>query len=161
MRIYLRGWSRDMGQKELINASAEELKISDDEEKWVYRGKPPTIFRDTLSSKWPTYYTRLHVAWHQKMQFMGDYRMTIELTREDVLQLFKAMFGTELRAYLIEDKGFTVSEDFKKAVLKTIKLTDLTLGELAAMNAGQAAQESAAQEKMPENEPANATAVKH
>jgi hypothetical protein len=161
MRIYIRGWSRDMGEKELVSATSEELKISDDKERWVFRDKPPTIFRDAPYSKYPTYYPRLHVAWHQKMQYMGDYRMAMELTRGDVLQLFKAMFGTELRAYMIEDEGFTVSEGLKNAVLKTVKLTDLTLGELAAMSAAQAVQEPQVQEKATESDTASATIVKH
>lgn len=161
MRVTVRGWGRDMGEKELVSQTSEELKVSEDERRLVYRDMPPTIFRDAWFPKYPTYYTGLHVTWHQKMQYMGDYRMKLEFTRGDVLQLFKAMFGTELKAYLIEDKGFTVSEDLKKAVLKTVKLTDLTLGELAAMSAAQAVQEPPVQEKSTNTDPANASTVRH
>jgi hypothetical protein len=133
MKIEVRGWSRDMGTKELMECDLSETELSDDEQRSVSRNSRPTIFIERLLRR--LYISRLHIAWHQKFQLMGNYRAEISMTRGDVLRLFKAMYGAELRAYHIEDLGFTISEDLKKAVLKTVKLTDLTLGELASMTA--------------------------
>jgi hypothetical protein len=43
---------------------------------------------------------------------------------------------------LIERHGFTMSPEFIKAALRTVKLTDLTLGDLVAMNSAPAAEET-------------------
>ena len=64
--------------------------------------------------------------------------MEIKFSKSDIFRLFRCMYGKELGADLIERYGFTVSEDLKKAVLKTVKLTDVTLGELVAMTGASA-----------------------
>jgi hypothetical protein len=66
---------------------------------------------------------------------MGDYRMELEFSNDDIVHLFKARFGRELREWLIDDEGFTVSPELTKRVLRTVKLSDVTLGDLAAMHA--------------------------
>ena len=126
MRITVRGWGRDMGEKELIKCDLTDVSVSEDTT--VYRDKPPTIFAPLRG---------IYISWYQKFQLMGSYRVDTFFSRAEVLRLFKAQFGTELHASLIERYGFTISDDLKKAVLKTVKLTDLTLGELAAMSATQ------------------------
>ncbi len=60
--------------------------------------------------------------------------MEVFISYSDILRLFKARFGGVLNSSLIENEGFTMSPEFVKAALRTVKLTDLTLGDLAAMS---------------------------
>ena len=123
MKVTVRGWARDMGAKELAEFDLSDLRISRD----------GTAYRNT-----PVMYSRLGrvtVSWCQPMRYMGDYRMDLDFTADDVLKLFKANFGSELGASLIEEHDFTLSPELVKSILKSVKLSDLTLGDLAAMQA--------------------------
>ena len=127
MRITLRGWSRDMGEKVLMDSALEDASISDNGT--VYRDRAP-IIAETFRG--------LYIAWYQKLEALGissKYRMEIQLRRGEIMRLFRRSYGNELCADLIEKHGFTISDDLRNAVLKTVKLSDLTLGELAAMSA--------------------------
>jgi hypothetical protein len=126
-----------MGETVLVDHELDELAVSQSEKRTTYRGRPPTIFNG--------FFSKLYIAWHQRLQLMGNYRMEIKLSKSDVLRLFKCMYGRQLDADLIEQYGFTISEDLKKAVLKTVKLTDVTLGELASMTAQDAEEPSVEQ----------------
>ena len=132
-----------MGEKEIIQEDLAEISVSDNGT--VYRGKSPTIFE---SMRGP--FRDIAIAWHQKFSLMGSYRMDVHFTHSDVLRLFKAMFGTELRPWLLENQGFTVSPELAKMILQKVKLTDLTLGELMSMNSSGATETSAANEQSSE-----------
>jgi len=134
MKMTVRGWSRDMGQKQLADFNLSDIPIASNGT--AYPDRP------TMYSSW----RGVTVAWCQPMRYMGDYRMDIEFSRQDVLKLFRAKFGSELPASLIEEHGFTLSPELVKSVLKTVKLADLTLGELASM-AATATEEASAAEK--------------
>jgi hypothetical protein len=84
------------------------------------------------------------VRWGKELHLTGNYLMKLELTRDDVVQLFKASFGTELDVDLIERHGFTVSNELSRAVLRKVKLADLTLGDLASIATASAESEPAA-----------------
>jgi hypothetical protein len=86
------------------------------------------------------------VAWYQPLKLTGNYRMEVEFSYYDVKKLFGSTFGWVLNSSLIEEDGFTMSPEFVKAVLRTVKLTDLTLGDLVAMNSAPAADEKTAAE---------------
>jgi hypothetical protein len=124
MKITARGWNRDMGSKELTCIDLSELEIKTDESRTLWQHSPAMFLK--------RYYLGVEVHWVQELKMTGNYRVAVHLSRSDVLQLFKAVFGTRPSANLLE-QGFVVSDELKKAVLRTIKLTDLTLGELAAM----------------------------
>jgi hypothetical protein len=141
MRITARGWARDMGEKELMQYSLISAKFGNGT---IYRDQPPEIFNSARGVK---------VAWHQgNLRLMGDYRIDVEFSKWDVLKLFKSIFGNELKASLLERHGFTVSEDLKKAVLRSVKLSDVTLGDLAAMNSTENHDNPATAEKLIEAE---------
>jgi hypothetical protein len=125
MKISVRGWSRDMGTKEVVDFRLSEISVNEDSTRTVYRAKPG-IF---------TAPGRTFIAWFQHLRHMGDYRMEIELSNQDLLRLFKAKFGTELREWLVDDEGFTISPELTKRALRTVKLSDVTLADLAAMSA--------------------------
>ena len=124
MKITVRGWSRDMGTKVVADHNLAEISMSSDRSRSIGRDRPG-IF---------TSFEGLFVAWFQQLRHIGDYRMQIEFSDEDVVRLFKARFGSELRPWLIDDDGFTVSPEFTKRVLRSVKLSDVTLGDLAAMS---------------------------
>lgn len=137
MKVTVQGWARDMGTKELASHDLSELRISDE---WIYTNAP-TIFR---------LHGEISVCWPQELKLTGNYRMQVQFSRSDVMRLFKSMFGSELSASLIEEYGFTISPQLKKAILRTVKLSHLTLGDLAAMIGSSSAEESATAEKLVE-----------
>ena len=92
-----------------------------------------TVRRDT-PALYENYQRGITVAWFQELRLTGNYRMEVQLSRDDIVQLFKWAFDGELRSFLINDWKFTLSPELVKEALKTIKLTDLTLGDLIAMN---------------------------
>lgn len=139
MRISVTGWGRNMGERQLMECALNKLDQGDENGR-VYKNKPPVIYKD--------YFGKLSLAWHQNLSHMGDYRMEMNFSKADVLQLFKSMFGTELNTDLLERHGFSVSEDLKKTVLRSVKLSDVTLGDLAAMNSTESGQETATAEKL-------------
>lgn len=72
--------------------------------------------------------------WVQSVRYTGDYRVEVNLTRSDIVRLFKASFGSELDVNLLEDHGFTVSPELQKSVIGKIRLADLTIGDLAGLS---------------------------
>jgi hypothetical protein len=147
MRISARGWNRDMGTKEIAKFSLSEIRPSDQPTRPVGHDRPG-IF---------TAPGRLFIAWFQTLSHMGNYRMEMELSADEVLALFKAKFGAELREWLVDREGFTISPELTKRALRTIKLTDVTLADLAAMSVAPA-EEPATAEKLVEG---SATTSRH
>ncbi|MBY0531801.1 MAG: hypothetical protein K2P86_07500 [Xanthobacteraceae bacterium] len=123
MDISVRGWARDMGWKEILRHELVDAELSDDQNRTVSYNRPPKIFKS---------YGGVSITWGRNLSLMGDYRIEAELSKSDVMHLFKLAFGSELKAKLLE-QGFTASDDLKEAVLRTVKLSDVTLGDLAAM----------------------------
>jgi hypothetical protein len=142
MEITARGWNRDMGNKEICSIDVSELMLSKDQNRTVYRDRP------AMFGSYPT----VEVHWFKQLHLTGNYRMELRLTQSEVIRLFKGMFGTELRPWLIEQDGFTVSPELTRAILAKVKLTDLTLGELAAMTGAGSKDTPSAQEKNTEPE---------
>jgi hypothetical protein len=138
MKVSARGWGRDMGEKVLGNHFLLTMKLKTDGT--TYRDEP-VLYKNPGT---------VEVAWFQTMKLTGDYRMEVEFTRNDIMKLFKCMFGSELQQNLIEEWGLTFSPEVTKAILRTVKLSDLTLGDLAAMNTAPQSEEPAATEKAAE-----------
>jgi hypothetical protein len=114
--------------------------------------------KGTVRTDTPVLYENNHggmtVAWFQELKLTGNYRMEVQLSRNDIVKLFKTAFDGELRSFLINEWKFTMSPELVKEALKTVKLTDLTLGDLLAMN-NAPAEEPATAEKLVE--PSNVT----
>ncbi|KAB2881691.1 MAG: hypothetical protein F9K38_09540 [Pseudorhodoplanes sp.] len=118
-----------MGNTEFVQVDLSDLKLSKVQNKylpWNKVGLFPASRHGAFSG--------VEVHWGKELKMTGNYRMKIRLTRSDILYLFRTVFGDELSVSLIEEHGFTASSDLAKAILKTVKLTDLTLGELIEMN---------------------------
>jgi hypothetical protein len=145
MKITVRGWGRDMGEKEIANHYLLDIQYKDN----------GTVYRST-----PVIYDRggnTTVSWYQPLRFTGDYRMDVQFSRSDIMKLFKCAFGSVLNENLFERYGLSVSPELRNAILRTVKLSDLTLGDLAAMNA---APESEETESKPEvKEPAKVPSI--
>ena len=120
MRIVARGWSRNMGNTEIVNIELSELGINRSESRSIYWDRPG-LFGGMF---------RTFVAWGKNLRLTGSYRLEVEFSSADILQLFKARFGSVLDTMLLDEYGFTVSPEFEKAVLSKIKLADVTLGDL-------------------------------
>jgi hypothetical protein len=142
MKITVRGWARDCGTTVLADHDLTTVEYKSDKSRSVWRDKP-ALFSPTGG---------VFVAWCQKFRHVGDYRMEIELTTEEVLHLFKLHFGTELEESHLDILGFTVSPELTKRILRTVKLSDVTLGDLAAMNTS-AGEPPATAEKLVEASP--------
>src|SRR3954471_20474162 len=112
MRWTSRGWARNMGTTELAVLDLSNISNTDYRKVWAY----PAMYSDTRG---------VSVAWYQPMRHMGNYHMEITFPAQDVLKLFKAKFGTELGAWLVDDEGFTISEELMKRALRTVKLSEL------------------------------------
>jgi hypothetical protein len=125
MKISARGWSRDMGENVIAEFSLADIAVSQDPQRYVWREKQGIFER----------FGTTFIAWSQKLRLMGEYRMEIELSSEDVLHLFKSRYGTELGPWHLDYGGFTVSPELAKRLLRTVKLSEVTLGDLAAMHA--------------------------
>ena len=125
MKISVHGWGRNMGTDVLAEINLKDLEISDDMNGAVSRGRPKMFLR---------LYTDTLVAWCQKLRHMGEYYFAVELSDDDILHLYKSKFGTELTCWELDSGGFTVSPELAKRILSTIKLTDITLGQLMEMN---------------------------
>ena len=125
MYVTARGWSRNMGDNELGSIDVDELRLNYDQNKRLWFDKPQLF---------PTR-TGVEVHWGQELHLTGKYRMEITFLRSDIVQLFKAAFGSEINATMLDACGLTLSEDVKRQVLGTVKLADLTLGDLAKMTA--------------------------
>ncbi|MCG2665944.1 hypothetical protein ACFPFP_03250 [Bradyrhizobium sp. GCM10023182] len=136
MEITVRGWSRDMGETKIANHFLPGVEYREDGT--AYRDKP-VMYNSGCG---------ITVAWYQPLKLTGNYRMEVGLTRNDVMRLFKATFGSELQQSLVENHGLTFSPELVKAMLKTVKLTDLTLGDLVGMNAAAPAEKPAMADKL-------------
>ena len=138
MKVTVRGWGRNMGSKEIGNHSILNMKYKTDGT--AYRSEPVLYSRPG----------NITVAWFQPLKLTGGYRMEVQLTRDDIGKLFKCMFGSELQQNVIEEWGLSFSPEVVKSILKTVKLTDVTLGDLMAMNSSPS-EEPATAEKLVES----------
>jgi hypothetical protein len=119
MKITLRGWSRDMGKHPLIEWDLSSIEEANhDPEHWT--PCDPTIFQQP---------TELLIQWQQELRYVGNYRMRIQLSDDDILRLFRTRFGTKLKLSLVE-KGFEVSPELTKHIFRTVKLSEVTLDDL-------------------------------
>ena len=126
MRVTARGWSRNMGDNVIADIDLTEAAVTRDPTRRITFGNEPTVFRtgDGVS-----------IDWGKRVNMGGKYRWEVELTTDEIIRLFRVKVGSELDVGLLEQHGFTVSEDLQKKILGGIKLADLTIGDLARLGA--------------------------
>ena len=123
MKVSLRGWNRDMGKNALTDVDLTEIRPLRDTSKTV-SWDGVSIFKG---------FGEIGIHWRQKMSYTGNYRMEVNFDTSEIVHLFKAWNGTVLDVDLIDDHGFTVSDELRKRLLGEIKLADLTIGDLAGI----------------------------
>ncbi len=124
MKVTARGWNRNMGDNIIVDNDLSDLAVSRDPSRYILFDRQPAVFRSSHN---------ISIDWGKKLNYSGNYRMEVELSCSDILALFRTMFGSELDVDLVEEHGFTVSPELQKRILGTIKLADLTIGDLATL----------------------------
>ena len=126
MKVTARGWGRDMGENVIADVDLTETAVTRDPSRTISFGNDPVVFRtgDGVS-----------IDWGKRVILSGRYRWEVHLTTEEIMRLFRAKVGSELNVDLLDEHGFTVSEDLQKKILGSIKLADLTIGDLAKLGA--------------------------
>lgn len=123
MEVSLRGWHRNMGTNNLSNVDLTEIRPVRDANKLVqFNGT--SIFKG---------FGEVCIHWRQQMSYTGNYRMEVNFSTSEIVHLFKAWNDNVLDVNLIDEHGFTVSDDLRRRLLSEIKLADLTIGDLAGL----------------------------
>jgi hypothetical protein len=87
MRIMVRGWGRDQGEKELMNASLADAETAD-----TYTWGKTYLRIDHPDSRW----TKVRVTTSTELRLGGSYLLNIELSREEIAQLFYKTHGGDI-----------------------------------------------------------------
>jgi hypothetical protein len=123
MKINARGWGRNMGNTDLADFDLTDRPIRREENKPV-KWNDPGLFSTG---------GEVSIAWGKTMHLGGDYRVQIDFSHDEVAQMFKAAFGSQITADVLEKCGLTLSPELRKSALSKVKVADLTLGDLAKM----------------------------
>jgi hypothetical protein len=101
MRITVRGWGRDLGETEIMNASLDEAMI---EEGSYARGK---LYKKVLNPE-DRRRTSLRISTGTEVRLGGTYLMHVDLSRKEISQLF---FETHNGSMVRMFKAFIEEED--------------------------------------------------
>jgi hypothetical protein len=123
MQLKARGWGRDMGNTTIADIDFSELRVSREPTKTIGFSRPG--FFDVNGE--------VSVAWGKTLRFGGDYRLQVDFSYDEVAKMFRAAFGSELTPQILERCGLTLSDELQKSALSKVKVTDLTLGDLAKL----------------------------
>jgi hypothetical protein len=133
MKVTARGWGRDMGETVIADVDLTEAAVRRDPDRTISFGQDPIVFRKPIGG--------VSVDWGSRVTMGGKYRWEIQLNTDEIIRLFKLKLGSELDVDLLDDHGFTVSDDLKKRMIGSIKLADLTIGDLAKLSSTPAEEE--------------------
>jgi hypothetical protein len=123
MKLKARGWGRNMGIKTIADIDLSELGVRRESNKPVGFNRPGIFDVDG----------EISVAWHKTLHLGGDYRMQVDFSYDEVAKMFRAAFGSKLTPEILEKCGLTLSDQLQKLALSKVKVTDLTLGDLAKL----------------------------
>jgi hypothetical protein len=126
MKVTARGWGRNMGDNVIADVDLAEASVSRDPNRRISFDKDPTVFRTGEG---------VNIDWGKRVNLGGRYRWEVELTTDEIIYLFRMKVGAVLDVDLLEHHGFSVSEELQKKMLSSIKLADLTIGDLAKLGA--------------------------
>jgi hypothetical protein len=81
MRITVRGWGRDQGEKEIMNAALGDAETG-----------PTDSFSRDITYLWvdypESYRTKARVSRSAELRLGGTYLLQVELSKEEIAQLF-------------------------------------------------------------------------
>ena len=123
MELKARGWSRNMGETTIADINLGELKVRREPNKPIHFNNPG--FFDVSGE--------ISIAWGKTLHLGGDYRLQVDFSYNEIAKMFRAAFGSTLTPEILEQCGLTLSDELKKSALSKVKVTDLTLGDLAKM----------------------------
>lgn len=101
MRITVRGWGRDLGETEIMNASLDEAVVPEGN---YSRGK---VYKKVLNPE-NRRRTSLRISTGTEVRLGGTYLMHVELSRREIAELF---FETHNGSMVRMFKAFMEEED--------------------------------------------------
>jgi len=101
MRITVRGWGRDLGETEIMNAALEEAEIPGDT---FQRGK---LYKTVLNPD-DRRRTKMRVSTGTEVRLGGTYLLHLEMSRREIAQLF---YETHSGSMVRMVKAFIDEED--------------------------------------------------
>jgi hypothetical protein len=123
MQLKARGWGRNMGNTTIADIDLGDLRIRREPGKPVGFSSPGIFDVDG----------EISVAWGKTLHLGGDYRLQVDFSYDEIAKMFRAAFGSELTPQILEKCGLTLSDELQKSALSKVKVTDLTLGDLAKL----------------------------
>lgn len=135
MKVTARGWARNMGDTIIADVDLTEAAVRRDPDRNIRFGADPVVFKKPLGD--------VSIDWATRVTMGGKYRFEIQLSTDEIIRLFKLKLGSKLDVDLLDDHGFSVSDDLKKRMIGSIKLADLTIGDLAKLTSTPSAEEEA------------------
>jgi hypothetical protein len=104
MRITVRGWGRDLGETEIMNAGLEEAEIPEDT---FSRGK---LYKKVLDPD-DRRRTKVRISTGTEVRLGGTYLLHLELSRREIAQLF---FDTHSGSMVRMFKAFIEEEEHEE-----------------------------------------------
>jgi hypothetical protein len=123
MQLKARGWGRNMGNTTIADIDLSEMKVRREPNKPIGFSSPGIFDVDGEVS----------VAWGKTLHLGGDYRLQVDFSYDEVAKMFRAAFGSKLTPEILEKCGLALSDELQKSALSKVKVTDLTLGDLAKL----------------------------
>ncbi|MEO3432752.1 hypothetical protein [Inquilinus sp. CAU 1745] len=110
MRVAASGWSRHMGSNPIFNKNLENLVICDDA--WVAAASSWDNNTAFINSD------RLEIFHGRKIRLNGDYRVRIEIEKDEIAFIFKKIFGDNLSQEILDRFGLSVDESVLVSMLE-------------------------------------------
>lgn len=123
MQLKARGWGRNMGNTTIADIDLSGLRVRRERNKPVQFSNPGIFDVDG----------EISVAWAKTLHLGGDYRLQVDFSYDEIAKMFRAAFGSKLTAETLEKCGLTLSDELQKSALSKVKMSDLTLADLAKL----------------------------
>ena len=116
MDLIARGWRRNMGRNQIGSVEITSAIVQKEGDVWPYDKPAVRIGEGGVTIGWP----------QAKLSLNGDYRVTVELPKNEVARLFMLLFGDNLAPETLAQYGFKVdADDFAAEMLLDKPLGDI------------------------------------
>jgi hypothetical protein len=116
MDLNAAGWRRNMGRNQIGSVEITSAIVQKEGDVWPYDKPAVRIGEGGVTIGWP----------QAKLSLNGDYRVTVELPKNEVARLFMLLFGDNLAPETLAQYGFKVNADDIAAEM----LLDKPLGDI-------------------------------
>jgi hypothetical protein len=117
MRISVRGWGRDLGETEIMSGGLHDAETLSEGGRYS-RGK---VYKKILSPE-DRRRTKIRISTGTEVRLGGTYLMHVELTREEIAQLF---FETHTGSLVRMLRAFIDEEDREDAAQMLERLSEM------------------------------------